>query len=299
MILVCSHRCTYLEPNVERSYQSVIPSRSIHKIHDHKRLRVRQAKPKLFLCSMCKTHCFDTDNSDIENSAHPPERKQTTPALKISYKNASGQSIMDFVPQKPAKSSHKRKHKSKHKKSKKPRHDVEEGSEETQRAENSQHTTTSSGFESITNLKHDSSSESDSKLVIDLPEESKPKPAVAPAASHQKPEKGQKSRRVKTTKTRMIAKSENNSDIVSSKNVRNVSTYEGSDGKIISVGDVIWGKIIGFPWWPGRVCAIAVMETEDGIICDYVADIDWYCSPTKSHLSCSLIYPFLEDFEKR
>lgn len=253
---------------------------------------------------MCKTHCFDTDHSDLENSTTQPERKETTPALKISYKNASGQSIMDIVPQKPAKSGHKRKHKSKHKKSKKSRRDEEESLEETQqRVDNSQHAATSSEFESIADPKPDSSSESDSKLVIDLPEEGQSMPALTASrpSSHTRAERGQKLRKQKTTKTKMVTKptGDNNSDIVSSKNIRNVSTYEGVDGKIISVGDVIWGKIIGFPWWPGRVCAIAVMETEDGIICDYVADIDWYCSPTKSHLSCSLIYPFLEDFEKR
>jgi len=80
---------------------------------------------------------------------------------------------------------------------------------------------------------------------------------------------------------------------------RLVSKYESSSGKRICVGDVIWGKVMGFPWWPGRVCTITVDETVDGMILGHTADIDWYSSPTKSHLSCSLIYPFIEDFSKR
>lgn len=279
-----------MEPDVERSYQSVIPSRSIHKIHERTRLRVRQAKPKFFLCSMCKTHCFDTDHSDIEHLPASQERKETTPSIKISYKNADGQSIMDIVPQKLAKI--KRKHRSKHKKNKKSRHNEE--APERPRTENSHHSITSSELNADT--QHDSYSDTDNKLVIDLPEEAKAKTIVTSVAASNNAEKRQKARKTKNV-TKL--KTAEETSIVSLKNTRNVSTYEGSNGKIISVGDVIWGKIIGFPWWPGRVCAIAVTETDDGIVSDYVADIDWYCSPTKSHLSCTLLYPFLEDFEKR
>jgi hypothetical protein len=25
------------------------------------------------------------------------------------------------------------------------------------------------------------------------------------------------------------------------------------DGRRMAVGDVVWGKIHGFPWWPGKV----------------------------------------------
>lgn len=92
---------------------------------------------------------------------------------------------------------------------------------------------------------------------------------------------------------------QSSSSIVSELHSRSVSTYDSPTGKHVSVGDVIWGKIVGFPWWPGRVCSITVNETQGGSVLDYMADIDWYCSPTRSNLPCSVIYPFLEEFSKR
>jgi len=30
-------------------------------------------------------------------------------------------------------------------------------------------------------------------------------------------------------------------------------------GKILHEGDVVWGKVKGFPWWPAKVCIINKM----------------------------------------
>lgn len=32
-----------------------------------------------------------------------------------------------------------------------------------------------------------------------------------------------------------------------------VSSAHTSDGRLLAVGDIVWGKIHGFPWWPGKV----------------------------------------------
>lgn len=34
-----------------------------------------------------------------------------------------------------------------------------------------------------------------------------------------------------------------------------VASCDTGDGRIMEVGDVVWGKIHGFPWWPGKVKA--------------------------------------------
>ena len=32
-----------------------------------------------------------------------------------------------------------------------------------------------------------------------------------------------------------------------------ITSCQTSDGRLMAVGDVVWGKIHGFPWWPGKV----------------------------------------------
>ena len=106
----CRH--TYQSDLDDRYYPTIIPSKSItssiHRLDERPNLRIRNPKGKLFLCSMCKTHCFDTDNSDREGSA----TNLTTPPIKISFNAPSGPSIMEIEP-KAYKKAHKRKHKNK------------------------------------------------------------------------------------------------------------------------------------------------------------------------------------------
>ena len=72
-----------------------------------------------------------------------------------------------------------------------------------------------------------------------------------------------------------------------------------TDGRTIHVGDIVWGKIKGFPWWPGRVLSISVSERESGLVIRKLAHVSWFGSSTMSHIQCSDLYPFLEDFKLR
>ncbi|XP_063826564.1 PWWP domain-containing protein 2A-like [Ostrinia nubilalis] len=67
---------------------------------------------------------------------------------------------------------------------------------------------------------------------------------------------------------------------------------EGSGGRNIRVspGDVVWGKVVGFPWWPGRVLSISPTSR---------AHVAWYASTTSSMMPCDSLSPFLEDFKIR
>jgi hypothetical protein len=72
-----------------------------------------------------------------------------------------------------------------------------------------------------------------------------------------------------------------------------------ASGRRMDVGDVVWGKIHGFPWWPGKVLSISVSCTEDGISTNAQAHVAWYGSSTCSLMSCDRLCPFLETFKAR
>lgn len=78
---------------------------------------------------------------------------------------------------------------------------------------------------------------------------------------------------------------------------RDVTKCIKSDGRTVHVGDIVWGKIKGFPWWPGRVLSITVSSRESGIVLRQLAHLAWFGSSTMSHIQCSDLYPFLEDFK--
>lgn len=80
---------------------------------------------------------------------------------------------------------------------------------------------------------------------------------------------------------------------------RDVPKCIATDGRTIHVGDIVWGKIKGFPWWPGRVLSISVSERDGGIVIRKLAHVSWFGSSTMSHIQCSDLYPFLEDFKLR
>lgn len=267
---------------------------------------------------MCKTHCFDTDNSDKESGGG----NLTTPPIKISFNAPSGPSVMEIEP-KAYKKSHKRKHKNKkQKKSRREGSDAEHplklsvnGYTVHRHAEGAsvmdQDNLEANGL--VTDIPGEQASPSKRrKRKVSNPQSLYPrKPVEPPAAPVSKTRTKTKAAILKERKPTSAAKPNKAApkkpkkepevavSIVSEIISKCVSTYESSSGKHISVGDVIWGKIIGFPWWPGRVCAITANENKDGVIMDYIADIDWYCSPTKSNLPCSSIHPFLEEYEKR
>ncbi|XP_066457283.1 PWWP domain-containing protein 2B [Eleutherodactylus coqui] len=81
-----------------------------------------------------------------------------------------------------------------------------------------------------------------------------------------------------------------------SKSVPNCITVEG---KTISVGDIVWGKVHGFPWWPARILSINVNQKENGDPSWQEATVSWFGSPTTSSLSVSKLSSFSEFFKLR
>ena len=80
---------------------------------------------------------------------------------------------------------------------------------------------------------------------------------------------------------------------------RNVTKCVRPDGKDLCIGDVVWGKIHGFPWWPGKVVSITINQRDNGAIIRQTAHVSWFGSSTMSMMPCSELNPFLEDFELR
>lgn len=72
-----------------------------------------------------------------------------------------------------------------------------------------------------------------------------------------------------------------------------------TDGRKLHVEDIVWGKVKGFPWWPGRVMSINVSQKDNGVVIRQIAQVAWFGSSTMSHIPCSDLYPFLEDFKVR
>ncbi|XP_070540297.1 PWWP domain-containing protein 2A-like [Ptychodera flava] len=80
---------------------------------------------------------------------------------------------------------------------------------------------------------------------------------------------------------------------------KNVTKCTTPDGRTTCVGDVVWGKIQGFPWWPGRVVAITITRNDSGTMFNQEAKIAWFASSTASYMPCIDVHPFLEAFQKR
>ncbi|XP_058400300.1 PWWP domain-containing protein 2B isoform X1 [Diceros bicornis minor] len=80
---------------------------------------------------------------------------------------------------------------------------------------------------------------------------------------------------------------------------QSVSTCVTEDGRTVAVGDIVWGKIHGFPWWPARVLDISLSQKEDGEPSWQEAKVSWFGSPTTSFLSISKLSPFSEFFKLR
>ncbi|XP_040604410.1 PWWP domain-containing protein 2A isoform X3 [Mesocricetus auratus] len=80
---------------------------------------------------------------------------------------------------------------------------------------------------------------------------------------------------------------------------KNVSKCITPDGRTICVGDIVWAKIYGFPWWPARILTITVSRKDNGLLARQEACISWFASPTTSFLALSQLSPFLENFQLR
>ncbi|XP_068816246.1 PWWP domain-containing protein 2A isoform X1 [Struthio camelus] len=80
---------------------------------------------------------------------------------------------------------------------------------------------------------------------------------------------------------------------------KKVSKCVTPDGRTICVGDIVWAKIYGFPWWPARILTITVTRKDNGLLVRQEACISWFGSPTTSLLALSQLSPFLENFQSR
>ncbi|XP_052007174.1 PWWP domain-containing protein 2B-like [Xyrauchen texanus] len=82
---------------------------------------------------------------------------------------------------------------------------------------------------------------------------------------------------------------------------RSMTKCVTEDGHAVTVGDVVWGKIHGFPWWPARILSISGTRREDGKgdAPWPEAKVSWFGSPTTSELSVAKLSPFLEFFRSR
>ncbi|KAI4873918.1 hypothetical protein NFI96_009162, partial [Prochilodus magdalenae] len=82
---------------------------------------------------------------------------------------------------------------------------------------------------------------------------------------------------------------------------RSMSKCVTEEGHAVTVGDVVWGKIHGFPWWPARVLSISGSRRDEAEV-DAPwpeAKVSWFGSPTTSQLSVAKLSPFREFFRLR
>lgn len=65
---------------------------------------------------------------------------------------------------------------------------------------------------------------------------------------------------------------------------------ESAGARLVRVapGDIVWGKVVGFPWWPGRVLSVTPTSR---------AHVAWFASTTSSLMPCDSLSPFLEDYK--
>ncbi|XP_061084385.1 PWWP domain-containing protein 2B [Conger conger] len=80
---------------------------------------------------------------------------------------------------------------------------------------------------------------------------------------------------------------------------RSMTKCVTEEGHAVAVGDVVWGKIHGFPWWPARVLSLSCRKGEQRTQAWPEASVSWFGSPTTSQLSVSKLSPFRDFFRSR
>ncbi|KAM4727081.1 PWWP domain-containing protein 2A [Anableps anableps] len=134
---------------------------------------------------------------------------------------------------------------------------------------------------------------SSSTLVPHCPTSSSPAP---PAAEGEDEEDGGDMKRRRKLSTSSSSSSSSSSSVFS----KSVSKCLLPDGRTVCVGDIVWAKIYGFPWWPARVLGITVARRGDtGLAVRQEARVSWFGSPTTSFLPLAQLSPFLETFQSR
>ncbi|XP_077448686.1 PWWP domain-containing protein 2A [Stigmatopora argus] len=124
-----------------------------------------------------------------------------------------------------------------------------------------------------------------------------------PSAGHGEGERPKRRRKSSTSSS-----SSSSSTSSSSAFSKSVSRCQLPDGRAVCVGDIVWAKIYGFPWWPARVLAMTVARRADGDGDGHAqgdgagrreARVSWFGSPTTSFLPLAQLSPFLESFQSR
>ncbi|KAK7078869.1 hypothetical protein SK128_022091 [Halocaridina rubra] len=80
---------------------------------------------------------------------------------------------------------------------------------------------------------------------------------------------------------------------------QDVNQCSVDDGRLMTVGDVVWGKIHGFPWWPAKVNALRILREQNGETKLQQAHVSWYGSSTQSLMPAETLQPFLQTFKMR
>ncbi|XP_041864288.1 PWWP domain-containing protein 2A [Melanotaenia boesemani] len=138
-----------------------------------------------------------------------------------------------------------------------------------------------------------SSPPSSSSLAPPCPPSS---PSVLLRTSGEDEEDGGELKRRRKSSTSSFSSSSSSSSVFS----KSVSKVPLPDGRIVCVGDIVWAKIYGFPWWPARVLGITVARRGDtGLAVRQEARVSWFGSPTTSFLPLTQLSPFLETFQLR
>ncbi|XP_061409107.1 PWWP domain-containing protein 2B [Lethenteron reissneri] len=71
------------------------------------------------------------------------------------------------------------------------------------------------------------------------------------------------------------------------------------DGRKVHVGDVVWAKIHGFPWWPACVLGLSPELGPGGQQESGEALVSWFGSHTTSAVSLAKLAPFQDSFRAR
>ncbi|XP_069001403.1 PWWP domain-containing protein 2A [Embiotoca jacksoni] len=120
--------------------------------------------------------------------------------------------------------------------------------------------------------------------------------AQAGGGEEEEEEGGELKRRRKSSTSSSSSSSSTSSSVYS----KSVSKCPLPDGRTVCVGDIVWAKIYGFPWWPARVLGITVARRGDtGLSVRQEARVSWFGSPTTSFLPLNQLSPFLETFQSR
>ncbi|VEN38485.1 unnamed protein product [Callosobruchus maculatus] len=83
-----------------------------------------------------------------------------------------------------------------------------------------------------------------------------------------------------------------NSPLMLRINAQTVTSAVGADGVRLLVGDVVWGKIRGFPWWPGKILTMTNSSNQGP-----QAHVAWYGSSTSSLMQCDQLSHYLDNFK--